>query len=415
MQFVYNHRTMGRSSQAMHIRSLVEALKANGHEVTIVSPPGVDPLRAAGMMPFLRKADRARGLQRVWKYISCECPQFVLEVFELLYNLFLPFRLLPVLWSRPDAILYERHAYFMFMGVLLGKWLKRPVLLEVNELAGFTRARGLIMERLARRIDGWVFSRANHILCVSRVLADEARLRGASSESVHVLPNAIDPNRFQNPKSARSLRASLGIGGSIVVGHVGLFYRWDRLDVLIEVVAAIREQHPNIKVLFVGDGPEMDNLKKIVCRLEMEREVVFSGPVPRDDVPGYIDVMDICVLPDSNAFGSPIALFEFMAMGKPCVAPDLGPMLDVIDDNTTGLLFPHGDYKALEKALLRLVEDSALRNQVGARARQTVYERHTWDANARFVAQLALGESSAATFVQMNQLDCDTDSIGKGI
>jgi len=409
MQFVYHHRTMGRSSQAMHIRSLVEALKADGHEVTIVSPPGVDPLRAAGMMPFLRKADRARGLQRVWKYISCECPQLVFEMFELLYNLFLPFRLFPVLWRQPDAVLYERHAYFMFMGVLLGKWLKRPVLLEVNELAGFKRARGLILERLARRIDGWVFSRANHILCVSRVLAEEAQMRGADSKRVHVLPNAIDSNRFQNPKSWQSLRASLGIEGSIVIGHVGLFYRWDRLDVLIEVVGAIRERHPNIKVLLVGDGPEMDNLKETACRLGMEKEVVFSGPVPRDDVPRYIDAMDICVLPDSNAFGSPIALFEFMAMGKPCVVPDLGPMRDVIDDNTTGLLFPHGDYNALEKALLRLVEDSALRNQLGVRAKQAVYERHTWDANARFVVQLALGESSPRSFAQMKQLDCDTD------
>ena len=158
MQFIYHHRTMGRSSQAMHIRSLVEALKADGHEVTIVSPPGVDPLKSAGMMPFLRKEDRARGFQRIWKYISCECPQFVFEVFELLYNLFLPFRLLPDFLRQPNAVLYERHAYFMFMGVLLGNWLKRPVILEVNELAGFTRARGLILERLARSIDAWVFS-----------------------------------------------------------------------------------------------------------------------------------------------------------------------------------------------------------------------------------------------------------------
>ena len=75
--------------------------------------------------------------------------------------------------------------------------------------------------------------------------------------------------------------------------------------------------------------------------------------MPRDDVPAYIDAMDICVLPDSNAFGSPIALFEFMAMGKPCVVPDLGPMRDVIEDNATGIMFPHGDYAALEKALLQ--------------------------------------------------------------
>jgi len=408
LQFIYHHRTMGRSSQAMHIRSLVEALKAAGHEVTIVSPPGVDPLKSAGIMPFLRKADRARGLERVWKYISCECPQFVFEVFELLYNLFLPFRLLPKLWRQPDAVLYERHAYFMFMGVLLGKWLKRPVVLEVNELAGFTRARGLIMERLARTIDAWVFSRAHHILCVSRVLADEARQRGARSESVHVLPNAIDANRFRIPRPEQSLRSRLGLEGSIILGHVGLFYRWDRLDVLIKVVKNIRDLHPEIKVLLVGDGPEMENLRQTAFRLGMERAIILPGPVPRDDVPWYIDAMDICVLPDSNAFGSPIALFEFMAMGKPCVAPDLGPMRDVIDDNVTGILFPHGDYNALGKVLLRLVEDAALRKQLGARAKDTVFERHTWAANARIVVQLAAGERSAKRFARMGQLDCDT-------
>jgi glycosyltransferase involved in cell wall biosynthesis len=408
LQFIYHHRTMGRSSQAMHIRSLVEALKAEGHEVTMVSPPGVDPFKSAGMMPFLRKADRARGLERLWKYISCDCPQFLFEILELLYNLFLPFRLLPMLWRQPDAVLYERHAYFLFMGVLLGKWLKRPVLLEVNELAGFTRARGLIMERLARRIDAWLFARANHILCVSRVLADEVQQRGASSERVHVLPNAIDPHRFRTSKPGQSHRRRLGLDGSMVIGHVGLFYFWDRLDVLIEVAKSIREQHPEVKVLLVGDGPEMANLKCTAFRLGMESAVIFSGPVPRDDVPAYIDAMDICVLPDSNAFGSPMALFEFMAMGKPCVVPDLGPMRDVIDDNVTGLLFPHADYTALKKGLLRFVEDRALRIAVGTRARDIVFQRHTWTANARFLVQLAAGENSAKRFARMEQLDCDT-------
>ncbi len=406
---------MGRSSQAMHIRSLVEALQADGHEVTILSPPGVDPLKAAGLMPFLRRADRADGFQRVWKYISCECPQFAFEIFELLYNLFLPFRLLPALWREPDAALYERHAYFMFMGVLLGKWLGRPVVLEVNELAGFKRARGLIMERLARRIDAWVFSRADHILCVSSVLADEVRRHGASAERVHVLPNAIDPDRFRSSGSGQSIRARLGLQSSIVIGHVGLFYLWDRLDMLIQAVKNIRDQRREVKVLLVGDGPEMENLKDAACRLDMQNAVVFAGPVPRDDVPAYIDAMDICVLPDSNAFGSPIALFEFMAMGKPCIAPDLGPMRDVIDDGVTGIMFPHSDYDALEKALLRFVEDSALRIQVGARAKRTVLERHTWSANARFVVQLAAGESSASPFAQVEQFDCDGAMDQKGI
>jgi glycosyltransferase involved in cell wall biosynthesis len=318
------------------------------------------------------------------------------------------------LWREPNAVLYERHAYFMFMGVWLGKWFGRPVLLEVNELAGFKRARGLVMERLARRIDSWVFSRADHIICVSRVLAGEVHLRCASAERVHVLPNAIDPNRFRDAGPAQSLRARLGLEGSIVIGHVGLFYLWDRLDVLIQVVKSIRDQHPGVKVLLVGDGPEMENLKQTARDLEMESAVVFTGPVTRDDVPAYIDAMDICVLPDSNAFGSPIALFEFMAMGKPCVVPDLGPMRDVIDDNLTGIMFPHSDYIALKKTLLQLVEDGALRIRLGTHAKSTVLRRHTWAANARFVVQLATGRSAAGPFAQVEQLDCDTQYLRKG-
>jgi glycosyltransferase involved in cell wall biosynthesis len=398
---------MGRSSQAMHIRSMVEALKSDGHDVTIVSPPGVDPLKSAGMMPFLRKGDRADGIQHLWKYISRECPQFAFEIFELLYNLFLPFRLLPILWRQPSAVFYERHANFMFMGVLLGRWWGRPVLLEVNELAGFKRARGLIMERLARKIDAWVFSRADHILCVSRILADEVRQRGARSERVHVLPNAIDPNRFQSGGATRSVRERLGIGGAVVLGHVGLFHHWDRLDALIEAAKSIRDQHPEVKILLVGDGPEMENLKHTARRLGMESAMVFSGPVPRDDVPAYIDAMDICVLPDSNAFGSPIALFEFMAMGKPCVVPDLGPMRDVIEDHVTGLVFPHADYSSMRAALLRFIEDPSLRIRIGAQARQRVFERHTWARNARIVSQLASSEWSTRPAAHLKQVDFD--------
>src|SRR4029077_3706819 len=125
--------------------------------------------------------------------------------------------------------------------------------------------------------------------------------------------------------------------------------------------------------------------------------------------------MDSWLLPDSNAFGSPIALFEFMAMGKPCVVPDLGPMRDVIEDWVTGIMFPRGNFEALGKALLRLSEDAALRIRIGARARQTVFERHTWAANARSIVQLAAGERATRPFVQVEQLDCATDSIRREI
>jgi hypothetical protein len=57
---------------------------------------------------------------------------------------------------------------------------------------------------------------------------------------------------------------------------------------------------------------------------------------------------------------------------------------------------------------VRVIEDPALRTQLGTRARDTVLHRHTWAANARIVVELAAGETSARPFARMKQLDCDT-------
>jgi glycosyltransferase involved in cell wall biosynthesis len=97
-----------------------------------------------------------------------------------------------------------------------------------------------------------------------------------------------------------------------------------------------------------------------------------------------------------------------MAMGKPCVVPDLGPMRDVLEENVTGIMFPHADYGALRIALLRLIKDPALRIRIGARAKQTVFERHTWAENARFVVQLATCETSTSPIARLGQIDFDT-------
>jgi glycosyltransferase involved in cell wall biosynthesis len=99
--------------------------------------------------------------------------------------------------------------------------------------------------------------------------------------------------------------------------------------------------------------------------------------------------MDICVLPDSNSFGSPIVLFEFMAGGKAVIAPDLSPIRDVVEDHVTGLIVQPGDPQSLQQALTRLLDDTFLRLRLGQQARQHVMAYHTWNANGHRVAALA--------------------------
>jgi glycosyltransferase involved in cell wall biosynthesis len=389
MKFIYHHRTQGRGGEGLHIASLIRALEAAGHELTLVSPPGVDPLQTAGAVPVDKGMTKERGIHQLWKWISRHSPQIVFEVLELCYNLYAAVRLLPMLQRYPTAVYYERYAFFLFVGVMIARWYRRPVLLEVNEVVGLKRARGQVLGFLARWLERAIFRRADAILTVSSLLQKEVLQRGAREGIVHVIPNAVDPQWFEHNGCGMRLRQECGLTDATVVGFVGWFDFWDRLDLLVDVVQKLRNLYPTLRLLLVGDGPVTPTLQAKIRQHHLESTVILTGPVPRTQVPDYIDAMDICVLPDSNSFGSPIVLFEFMAGGKAVIAPDLSPIRDVVEDHVTGLIVQPGDPESLQQALTRLLDDTFLRLRLGQQARQYVMAYHTWNANGHRVAALA--------------------------
>jgi glycosyltransferase involved in cell wall biosynthesis len=389
MKFIYHHRTQGRGAEGLHIASLSRALEAAGHEVAIVSPPGVDPLKTAGAVPVDKARTKECGIHRLWKWISRYSPQIVFEALELCYNFYAAARLLPMLRQNPAAVYYERYAFFLFMGVMVAKWYQRAVLLEVNEVVGLERARGQVLVGFGRWLERMVFRRADAIFTVSSFLQQEVLKRGAREGAVHVMPNAVDPQWFAHNGCGMRLRQQHGLADATVVGFVGWFDEWDRLDLLLDAVQELRDLHPALRLLLVGDGPVTPTLQAKIRQHHLESIVILTGPVPRTLVPHYIDAMDICVLPASNPFGSPMVLFEFMARGKAVIAPDLMPIRDVVEDHVTGLIVQPGDPRTLQQALTRLLEDTFLRLRLGKQARQHVRAYHTWEANGHRVAAIA--------------------------
>ncbi|MBV9085824.1 MAG: glycosyltransferase family 4 protein [Acidobacteriaceae bacterium] len=389
MHFLYHHRTAGRGAEGNHIMALVDPLERAGHTVTIVSPPRVDPRKTAGHVPLDKGASRGRGFSAVWHWISNSAPQVIFEMAELAYNLYASVALAAVIRRKRPDVYYERYAFFLFLGVLTARLFRLPVLLEVNEIAGIERARKQMLVGIAKRVERIVFRRADAIFVVSSFLRDEVIRRGAKPETVHLMPNAIDRRRFHLNGSRNEVRRERGLGSATVAGFVGWFDHWDRLDLLIDAIHELAKTNPKLRLLLVGDGPVAPELRARVEQLRLEDRVILTGAVPRDEVPHYIDAMDICVLPDSNPYGSPMVLFEFMALGKAVIAPDLPPIRDVISDGETGITVPPGNAGSLTATLRRLVDDPALRSQLGGRAQRFVLEHRTWEANANRVFAIA--------------------------
>jgi glycosyltransferase involved in cell wall biosynthesis len=386
---------MGRGAEGVHIVSIVHALERLGHHVTILSPPGIDPLANWGAAP-LDKSQKAKtnvtGFNRLWKLISRNAPEALFEIFEIFYNVYAWIRLKKIIKAYSIEAIYERYAFFLVAGAFVAKSLDIPYILEVNEVSSIPRARPQSLSGLANRMEYSTFSRASTIVTVSSFLKSgiEKRLDGNALRNVQVLPNAIEPARFSFASSRDEIRKKYSLADSVVFGFAGWFDVWDRLDFLIEVFAKFRASTPKSALLLIGDGKNRRLLEQLISKNNLETCVHLTGAVPRSEVLHYLDAVDVAVFAHSNSFGSPIVLFEFMALGKPVIGPKLGPILDVIHQNENGLLFDPLNETQLYDCLSSLANDNALRSSLGQSARKITYERYTWDNNARFIEETIL-------------------------
>lgn len=386
LRILYHHRTQGRGGEGVHIREVVMALRELGCIVQMQEAPGVDALNAEEVQDKKNTdiADRAL-VSRVFKYLSLRAPQFLFEIAELSYNLWALFPLTGKLKNGSVDVFYERYAFFSYIGTSLARRYNVPSVLEVNEIAGIERARNQAMPSLAKYIEKKVFQKADRILVVSSYLKQALVARGVMEEKINVIPNAVRSDSLAakgHPDS--TIREELNVGDCTVVGFLGQIVRWDRLDLLLEDMVDI----PDVHLLVVGPCRFMDELLHKVDELSLQHKVTFTGAVERDQVHAYIDAMDICVLPHSNPFGSPIVMFEYMARCKPVLAVAVGPVTDVIEDDVNGCLFADGDRSEFRNKLAQLAGNPALRLRIGNAGFDTVKMHHTWRRNAEQILEI---------------------------
>ena len=294
--------------------------------------------------------------------------------------------------SHPADLLYQRFDPANWTGVALARERGIPLVLEYNGSEVWIadhwdrpfRHRALFVA--AEEVN---LKHADLIVVVSEVLRQGLAERGVDPDRLIVRPNGVDTDRYRPDVDGSLVRRRLGLGDAPVVGFVGTFGIWHGAPVLARAARRVLRERPQARFLFVGDGRDRKDCEAI---LAAERESVrFTGLVPQAEGPGHLAAMDVLAAPHvdnpdgTRFFGSPTKLFEYMAMGRGIVASRLEQMGDVLEDGRTALLVPPGDEAALARALVRLVDDAALRARLGAAARARALERHTWTANVRGV------------------------------
>ena len=136
---------------------------------------------------------------------------------------------------------------------------------------------------------------------------------------------------------------------------------------LLDAAARVLRRRPDTRFLIVGDGDQMEPLRRQAGALGIAPSVSFAGH--RTDVPALLGALDVFCI-SSTYEGTPLALFEAMAAGKAIVSTAVDGCREVLEDGATGLLVPPRDPEALAAALLRTLDDAALRASLAKRARE---------------------------------------------
>ncbi len=292
---------------------------------------------------------------------------------------------------RPAGLLYQRFDPASHAGVALSRTIGLPLVLEYNGSEVWIAdhwGRPLGHRRLFERIEAVNLRHADLVSVVSEPLRDGLLAGGVAADRIVVLPNGVDVERYRPDIDGRPARQRHGLPGGTVVGFIGTFEAWHGAPVLARAAARVLAERAQAVFLFVGDGPERETCESILKQAGLSARAVFTGLVPQEEGPRHLAAMDILVAPHvpnpdgSRFFGSPTKLFEYMAMGRAIVASRLEQIAEVLDDGRTALLVPPADEGALARALVRLIDDTALRASLGAAARSLAVERHTWRARA---------------------------------
>jgi glycosyltransferase involved in cell wall biosynthesis len=233
----------------------------------------------------------------------------------------------------------------------------------VPVVVGSHRQLGDLMTRNQFRAQNAMFQLCDRIVCNSRSAADRLREAGIAERKLTVIPNGLPNELFAavTPEPARDPR----------LVRIGMISRMNdavkRHDLFLRAAKRLAERFPLLRFVLVGDGPLRAGLEALTDQLGLRDRVDFLGD--RRDVPAVLATLDISVLPSASESLSNVIL-ESMAAGVAVVAANVGGNPELVQNGTTGFLFPSADEEQLCRAVETLVTQPELRKQFGICARQ---------------------------------------------
>jgi glycosyltransferase involved in cell wall biosynthesis len=375
MKILYHHRIASKDGQFVHVEELTNAFIEQGHELKFVAPSlneNSDFGHDGGFVTKLKKL----------------LPRALYELLELSYSLWIFIKLVKAIKQFKPEFIYERYNLYQPAGIWASKLFKIPLILEVNAPLVYERKTysGLSLVKFAKWIENYTWKNATHTLPVTDVLADHLRKIGVKEENITVIHNGVN-QQFIDEMLAKPINNEKK---EIVIGFTGFIHPWHGMDKALEAIATHKTLP--LKLICVGNGDILPDLKVQAESLGITDKVEFAGLVTRDKVLNYVEQFDIALQPDVTAYASPLKMFEYMAVGSVIIAPECPNIREILSDDTA-LFFEKGNQVSLIEQLVYAIENIELLEDKRKGVKKSVIDKKfIWQENVIRIIKVALSD-----------------------
>lgn len=290
-------------------------------------------------------------------------------------------------WEGKSIVfVWEHHDIFPGPGRRLAKELNVPFIKYVHapqvwELAKWGVKRPLWGQLLEKFSEVQSLNQATLVACVSKEVCDQLKIMGVKEDKILVSPMAVDPQPFISASRSSELIKKHNLTEKFVIGWTGSFRNFHGLDLLILAYKKVAFKFPDCVLLLVGDGLERKKLEELVLQNDLNGLVIFAGRKSFTEIPSYVALFDVAVVSARSAEGfhySPLKLREYLAAGKPTLAPRAGEIPVAFQDGKHLLLYEAGNIESLFSAIVKLRSDASFGEVLGRQGKAHVLATGTW-------------------------------------
>ena len=235
-----------------------------------------------------------------------------------------------------------------------------------------------LIAMIKKYIATYTLKKADLITCDAQHMKEAMRKLSVPPEKVDIIYFGVDTRKFSPGEKSERLKAKLGVYGSPTVISLRNLEPIYNIESLVKSVPLVLKEIPDAKFVIAGKGSEETKLEELAKSLGVETSMRFIGFVKNDELPEYLNTMDVYVSTSLSDAGIAASTAEAMSCGLPVIVTDTADNRKWVEDGLNGCVVPPKDPQSLAEGIVCLLKNGDVRKRFGNNNREIIEERNNY-------------------------------------